>query len=141
MKHQVIYVAIMATLVLFLLSFKPTGASRILDGDFEETWMKRSDLLLSSLQRKPPVRSPGNRCNSTGNGCVWRCMAPEGCGRPNAATAPSLTRILSNSLKLDDDVEKDIEDCSNNATEKCGVVNNNMSNNVEGEILEDHFDG
>ncbi|GKB69547.1 hypothetical protein Tco_0930959, partial [Tanacetum coccineum] len=43
--------------------------------------------------------------------------------------------------KLDDDVEKDIEDCSNNVTEKCGVVNNNMSNNVEGEILEDHFDG
>ncbi|GJT29492.1 hypothetical protein Tco_0909767 [Tanacetum coccineum] len=28
-----------------------------------------------------------------------------------------------------------------NVTEKCGVVNNNMSNNVEGEILEDHFDG
>ncbi|GKC59198.1 zinc finger CCCH domain-containing protein 19 [Tanacetum coccineum] len=43
--------------------------------------------------------------------------------------------------KLDDDVEKDIEDCSNNVIEKCGVVNNNMSNNVEGEILEDHFDG
>ncbi|GJX49526.1 zinc finger CCCH domain-containing protein 19 [Tanacetum coccineum] len=46
-----------------------------------------------------------------------------------------------NAPKLDDDVEKDIEDCSNNVTEKCGVVNNNMSNNVEGEILEDHFDG
>ncbi|GJT81180.1 zinc finger CCCH domain-containing protein 19 [Tanacetum coccineum] len=43
--------------------------------------------------------------------------------------------------KLDDDVEKDIEDCSNNVTEKCGVVNNNMSNNVECEIFEDHFDG
>nr|GEZ65028.1 RNA-directed DNA polymerase, eukaryota [Tanacetum cinerariifolium] len=42
---------------------------------------------------------------------------------------------------LDDDVEKNIEDCSKNVTEKCGVVNNNMSNNVEGEILEDHFDG
>nr|GEY86986.1 hypothetical protein [Tanacetum cinerariifolium] len=42
---------------------------------------------------------------------------------------------------LDDDVEKDIEDCSKNVTEKCGVVNNNMSNNVKGEILEDHFDG
>nr|GEZ69071.1 5-oxoprolinase-like protein [Tanacetum cinerariifolium] len=42
---------------------------------------------------------------------------------------------------LDDDVEKDIKDCSKNITEKCGVVNNNMSNNVEGEILEDHFDG
>nr|GEY16496.1 hypothetical protein CTI12_AA509060 [Tanacetum cinerariifolium] len=42
---------------------------------------------------------------------------------------------------LDDDVEKDIEDCSKNVTEKYGMVNNNMSNNVEGEILEDHFDG
>nr|GEV06987.1 hypothetical protein [Tanacetum cinerariifolium] len=42
---------------------------------------------------------------------------------------------------LDDDVEKDVKDCSKNVTEKCGVVNNNMSNNVEGEILEDHFDG
>nr|GEU71831.1 5-oxoprolinase-like protein [Tanacetum cinerariifolium] len=42
---------------------------------------------------------------------------------------------------LDDDVEKDIDDCSKNVTEKCGVVNNNMSNNVEGEILEDHLDG
>nr|GFD10964.1 hypothetical protein [Tanacetum cinerariifolium] len=42
---------------------------------------------------------------------------------------------------LDDDVEKDIEDCSKNVTEKCRVVNNNMSNNVKGKILEDHFDG
>nr|GFB41014.1 hypothetical protein [Tanacetum cinerariifolium] len=39
------------------------------------------------------------------------------------------------------DVEKDIEDCSKNVTEKCEVVNNNMSNNMEGEILEDLFDG
>ncbi|GJU32443.1 hypothetical protein Tco_1176032 [Tanacetum coccineum] len=37
--------------------------------------------------------------------------------------------------------EMNAPDCSNNVTEKCGVVNNNMSNNVEGEILEDHFDG
>nr|GEV70911.1 RNA-directed DNA polymerase, eukaryota [Tanacetum cinerariifolium] len=41
---------------------------------------------------------------------------------------------------VDDDVEKDIKDCFKNVTEKCGMVNNNMSNNVEGEILEDHFD-
>nr|GEY54904.1 hypothetical protein CTI12_AA509060 [Tanacetum cinerariifolium] len=40
-----------------------------------------------------------------------------------------------------DDVEKDIKDCSKNVTEKCRVVNNNMSNNVEGGILEDNFDG
>nr|GEX83884.1 putative nuclease HARBI1 [Tanacetum cinerariifolium] len=36
---------------------------------------------------------------------------------------------------------EDIEDCFKNVTEKCRVVNNNMSNDVEGEILEDHFDG
>nr|GEV55578.1 DUF4283 domain protein [Tanacetum cinerariifolium] len=42
---------------------------------------------------------------------------------------------------LDDDVEKDIEDCYKNVTKKCRVVNNNMSSNVEGEILDDHFDG
>nr|GEV35179.1 reverse transcriptase domain-containing protein [Tanacetum cinerariifolium] len=40
-----------------------------------------------------------------------------------------------------DSFKEDIEDCSKNVTEKCRVVNNNMSNNVEGEILEDHFDG
>ncbi|GJS04512.1 hypothetical protein Tco_1476122 [Tanacetum coccineum] len=34
--------------------------------------------------------------------------------------------------KLDDDVEKDIEDCSNNVTEKIVGGKNNMSNNVEG---------
>nr|GEY51746.1 hypothetical protein CTI12_AA509060 [Tanacetum cinerariifolium] len=40
-----------------------------------------------------------------------------------------------------DHVDSFEEDCSKNVTEKCGVVNNNISNNVEGEILEDHFDG
>nr|GEV28278.1 nucleotide-binding alpha-beta plait domain-containing protein [Tanacetum cinerariifolium] len=48
---------------------------------------------------------------------------------------------VKNSKNLDDDVEKDIEDCSKNVTEKCGMVNNNVSNNVKCEILEDHFDG
>nr|GEW29600.1 DUF4283 domain protein [Tanacetum cinerariifolium] len=42
---------------------------------------------------------------------------------------------------LDDDVDKYIEDCSKNVSEKCEVVNNNMSNNVKGEILEDKFKG
>ena len=89
MKHQVIYVAILAALVLFLLSFQPTRAIRILDEDFEETWMKRSHLLLSSLQRKPPVRPPGNPCNSTGNGGSGHCIGSNKvAGRPNAATVP-----------------------------------------------------
>ncbi|GJV86199.1 hypothetical protein Tco_1530137 [Tanacetum coccineum] len=38
-------------------------------------------------------------------------------------------------------LKKDIEVLFYQWYEKCGVVNNNMSNNVEGEILEDHFDG
>ncbi|KAD3338333.1 hypothetical protein E3N88_33854 [Mikania micrantha] len=42
-------------------------ACRLLDGELEETWMKRGNLLLSSLQHRP-VRSPGNGCNNTGNG-------------------------------------------------------------------------
>ncbi|KAI3678837.1 hypothetical protein L6452_38141 [Arctium lappa] len=46
----------------------PIEACRLLDGEFEETWMKRGSLLLSSLQQRRPVRSPGNGCNWTGNG-------------------------------------------------------------------------
>ena len=95
MKHQVIYVAIMATFFLLLLSFTPTRASRILEGDFKETWTKRSNILLSLLQsRRPPVRSPGNGCNSTGNGgnpCIGsRKVAGR---RPNGATSPPLPKF------------------------------------------------
>ncbi|GKF59757.1 hypothetical protein Tco_0176543 [Tanacetum coccineum] len=89
MKQQVISVALMATFVLLLLSFTPTRASRTLDGDFRETWMKGSNLLLSSLQsRKPPLRSPGNGCNSTGNGGNPCIGSKKVAGHPNAATAP-----------------------------------------------------
>ncbi|GJW10500.1 hypothetical protein Tco_1576327 [Tanacetum coccineum] len=42
--------------------------------------------------------------------------------------------------KLDDDVEKDIEDCSNNVTEKSVRWNNHMPNNVEVRFLRS-FDG
>ncbi|GKD28235.1 hypothetical protein Tco_1239013, partial [Tanacetum coccineum] len=51
--------------------------------------------------------------------------------------------VLNNDGCVKDCMEKNLDDddCSKNVTEKCGVVNNNMSNNVEGEILEDHFDG
>nr|GFC58821.1 hypothetical protein [Tanacetum cinerariifolium] len=38
---------------------------------------------------KPPVRSPGNPCNSTGNGGAGRCIGSKKVvGRPNTATAP-----------------------------------------------------
>ncbi|GJX85458.1 hypothetical protein Tco_0336232 [Tanacetum coccineum] len=79
----------MATFVLLLLSFTPTRASRILEGDFHQTWMKRSNLLLSSLQSgRPPVRPPGNGCNNTGNGgnpCIGSRKIAR---RPNSVTAP-----------------------------------------------------
>nr|GEU51381.1 katanin p80 WD40 repeat-containing subunit B1 homolog isoform X1 [Tanacetum cinerariifolium] len=67
----------------------------------------------------------------------------------SSSEMPSTSRLMREAdvrrdcmeKNLDDDVEKDIEDCSKNITEKCGVVNNNMSNNMESEILEDKFDG
>ncbi|KAI3829740.1 hypothetical protein L1987_03868 [Smallanthus sonchifolius] len=54
--------------------------TRLLDGEFEETWMKKGNLLLSSLQH-PSERPPGSGCGNTGNGgnpcvgsrkVVWR---------------------------------------------------------------------
>nr|GEZ75374.1 hypothetical protein [Tanacetum cinerariifolium] len=47
--------------------------------------------------------------------------------------------VLSKDDNNDSDSSSEI--LFKNVTEKCGVVNNNMSNNVKGEILEDHFDG
>ncbi|KAI3829739.1 hypothetical protein L1987_03867 [Smallanthus sonchifolius] len=46
---------------------KHNGACRLLDGEFEETWMKKGNLLLSSLQH-PSERPPGSGCGNTGNG-------------------------------------------------------------------------
>ncbi|GJT86662.1 hypothetical protein Tco_1068379 [Tanacetum coccineum] len=89
MKHQAIYVTIMATFALLLLSFTPTRANRILEGDFHETWMQRSNPLLPSLQsRSPPVQPPGNGCNLTGNGGNLYIMSRKIVGRPIGATAP-----------------------------------------------------
>lgn len=59
--------AIIAIFVLIFLNFEPTGACRLLGGEYEEIWGKRGNLLLSSLQHRP-VRSPGNGCSNTGNG-------------------------------------------------------------------------
>ncbi|KAL8259047.1 hypothetical protein R6Q59_027000 [Mikania micrantha] len=61
-------IALFAT-ILFL-NFQENEAMRLLDGEFEETWMKRGNLLLSSLQQHSSVPSPGNGCNNTGNGVV-----------------------------------------------------------------------
>ncbi|KAI3829741.1 hypothetical protein L1987_03869 [Smallanthus sonchifolius] len=57
-----------ALLVLIIfLNFGQNGACRLLDGEFEETWMKRGNLFLSSLQH-PSEPSPGSGCGNTGNG-------------------------------------------------------------------------
>lgn len=53
------------------MSFESNGARRLFDEEFEETWIQRGNLLLSSLQRGP-VRGPGNGCCNAGcdNPCV-----------------------------------------------------------------------
>ena len=73
MTNRFIRVILMTTLIFSLLSFRPTGACRLLDGEFEEIWMKSGNLLLSSLQTQRPVRSPGNHCNWIGN-CGSPCV-------------------------------------------------------------------
>lgn len=59
--------AIIAFFVLIFLNVEPNGACRLLDGEFEEIWTKRGNILLSSLQHRD-VPSPGNGCSNTGNG-------------------------------------------------------------------------
>ncbi|KAD3338351.1 hypothetical protein E3N88_33872 [Mikania micrantha] len=54
--------------VMLLLNFQQNEASRLLDGEFEKTWTKRGNILLSSLQQHRPVPPPGNGCGNTGNG-------------------------------------------------------------------------
>ncbi|KAJ9543550.1 hypothetical protein OSB04_023257 [Centaurea solstitialis] len=58
----------MASMVLLFMSFEPNGACRLFNGEFQEAWMKTESLLLPSLPRGTPARSPGNGCNWTGNG-------------------------------------------------------------------------
>ncbi|KAI3506843.1 hypothetical protein L1887_21416 [Cichorium endivia] len=88
MKHKFISIATIVVLILFLLSFRPIGACRLLNGEFEETWMKRGNILLSSLQQRS-VRSPGNGCNWTGNGGN-RCVGSRKAARRHndATTSP-----------------------------------------------------
>ncbi|KAI3806050.1 hypothetical protein L1987_21941 [Smallanthus sonchifolius] len=89
MKHQFISAALIAAIAISLLTARPTGACRLLDEDFEETWMKSGYLLLSSLQQRRPVRSPpGNGCNWTGNGGN-RCVgSKKAASRHSPAAAP-----------------------------------------------------
>ncbi|KAL4588091.1 hypothetical protein LXL04_000970 [Taraxacum kok-saghyz] len=66
-SSQIKAFAITTAILLLFTSFEPNRACRLLNGEFEETWMKTGNLLLSSLQ-KGAVRPPGNGCGNTGNG-------------------------------------------------------------------------
>ncbi|KAL2238780.1 UNVERIFIED_CONTAM: hypothetical protein Sindi_1069700 [Sesamum indicum] len=66
------------TVLLLLVSMKPSEASRILDEE-EEQWMKREQhLVLPSLQRGRPTGPPSP------NGCTW---IPGGGGKPCKAAS------------------------------------------------------
>ncbi|KAL4588090.1 hypothetical protein LXL04_000969 [Taraxacum kok-saghyz] len=67
MRSEIKVFAITTAFLLLFMSFEPNRACRLLNGEFEETWMKTGNLLLSSLQ-KGAVRPPGNGCGNTGNG-------------------------------------------------------------------------
>lgn len=59
MRGISIVLAIVA--VVFVLSIKPYGASRVLEGEKQE-WMKKAYNLLPNLQ-KAPIPPPGNNCS------------------------------------------------------------------------------
>ncbi|KAK9057368.1 hypothetical protein SSX86_022203 [Deinandra increscens subsp. villosa] len=67
MRPETKNLVIIALLVLLFINFDQNRAYRLLDREFEETWMKKGSLLLSSLQHSS-VPSPGNGCSNTGNG-------------------------------------------------------------------------
>lgn len=76
MRYSRVILTITTTLIILLVTIKPTEATRILDEE-EEQWMKTTQkLLLPSLQRRP-FRPPSP------NGCTW---VPGGGGRPCSTT-------------------------------------------------------
>nr|GEX41450.1 hybrid signal transduction histidine kinase M [Tanacetum cinerariifolium] len=113
----------------------------------EEMRLKSKDdaLLMDSSSPMDLMTESGNprRSSSTPQVKPWKpcfhCCTPEIIGDSILNNDGCVKDCMEKNL--DDDAEKDIEDCYKNVTEKCEVVNNNMSNNVEGEILEEHFDG
>ncbi|KAL7597728.1 hypothetical protein Lser_V15G27137 [Lactuca serriola] len=72
MRSEIKVFAITAAFIFLFMSVEPNRACRLLNGEFEETWMKTGNLLLSSLQ-KGSVRPPGNGCCNTG-GCGNPCV-------------------------------------------------------------------
>ncbi|GJT13979.1 hypothetical protein Tco_0861021 [Tanacetum coccineum] len=77
---------VMILFVLLFINIVPNGACRLLGDEFEEPWMKRGNLLLSSLQRGT-VRPPGNGCCNTG-GCGNPCI---GSKKVSGVRPPPLT--------------------------------------------------
>ncbi|PWA35738.1 hypothetical protein CTI12_AA607880 [Artemisia annua] len=78
---------VMILFVLLFINIVPNGACRLLGDEFEEPWMKRGNLLLSSLQRGP-VPPPGNGCCNTG-GCGNPCIGSKKVARGRGSgTAP-----------------------------------------------------
>ncbi|KAI3526637.1 hypothetical protein L1887_05896 [Cichorium endivia] len=84
------------------MSFEPTTACRLLNGEFEETWMKTGNLLLSSLPRGP-VRPPGNGCNNTSNGGNPCVNSKKVAGRRRGGAPPP--PLTSTSTSTDQSVE------------------------------------
>ncbi|CAI9288479.1 unnamed protein product [Lactuca saligna] len=72
MRLEIKVFAITAAFIFLFMSVEPNRACRLLNREFEETWMKTGNLLLSSLQ-KGTVRPPGNGCCNTG-GCGNPCV-------------------------------------------------------------------
>ncbi|KAI3668046.1 hypothetical protein L6452_43119 [Arctium lappa] len=68
MRRETLKFALIASLVFFFMSFEPNEGCRLLDGGFEETWMKTGNLLLSPSLQRGPVRPPGNGCDNMNNG-------------------------------------------------------------------------
>ncbi|KAL7597730.1 hypothetical protein Lser_V15G27135 [Lactuca serriola] len=87
MRSEIKVFAITTAFIFLFMSFEPNRACRLLNGEFEETWMKTGNLLLSSLQ-KGPVRPPGNGCCNTGR-CGNPCVGSKKvAGRLHSGGAP-----------------------------------------------------
>ncbi|KAK1428393.1 hypothetical protein QVD17_17226 [Tagetes erecta] len=90
--------AIITLFVLLFLHFQPNRACRLLDGEYEQIWMKRGNLLLPSLQHRS-VPTPGNGCGNTGNGGNPCIGSRKVAGRHDSgALPPPLTPTLIDHL-------------------------------------------
>lgn len=95
MTHSTKNLAVFVTIILIFTSFEPNEACRLLDGGFEEAWMKTGNLLLTSLRSTVPP--PGNGCSNTGNGgnpCIGskKVVGRYVGGTSDVASPPPVTR-------------------------------------------------